>query len=87
MFIGDWFGGKTDGFYVDIGASHPFRINNTYLLYKSGWQGVTVEPIPLLGRVHKRWPSRDTLVDKADADGHAQAEAPVCSALVALGDG
>lgn len=56
---------KNDGFFVDIGASHPFRISNTYLLYRLGWCGVTVEPIPELGRLHRRWRPRDKLVAKA----------------------
>jgi FkbM family methyltransferase len=38
--------GKKDGFYVDIGANHPKKFNNTYLLYKSGWNGINIEPNP-----------------------------------------
>jgi FkbM family methyltransferase len=64
-FIHERFGRKKGGFYVDVGASHPFRLSNTFLLYKNGWRGVTVEPIPLLGRLHKRWRPQDSLVQKA----------------------
>jgi len=33
------------GNYVDIGANHPFIINNTYRLYKEyGWRGINIEP-------------------------------------------
>jgi FkbM family methyltransferase len=64
-FILNYFGRKQAGFYVDIGASHPFRLSNTYLLYQQGWRGVTVEPIPLLGHLHKRWRPQDDLVQKA----------------------
>lgn len=32
--------------YVDIGANHPIRRNNTYLLYKNGGKGILVEPNP-----------------------------------------
>jgi FkbM family methyltransferase len=56
------FAGQASGFYVDIGASHPFRISNTFQLYRRGWHGVTVEPIPALGRLHRRWRPRDTLL-------------------------
>lgn len=38
------FGEKTDGFYVDIGAHHPFRFSNTYWAYKCGWHGINIEP-------------------------------------------
>ena len=55
----------SSGFYVDIGASHPFRISNTFMLYHRGWEGLTVEPIPWLGKLHRRWRSRDILVEKA----------------------
>lgn len=34
------------GFYVDIGAHHPFRFSNTYLFYTSGWRGINIDPIP-----------------------------------------
>jgi FkbM family methyltransferase len=64
-FINARFGHKKDGFYVDVGASHPFRLSNTFLLYQNGWRGVTVEPIPLLGRLHRRWRPHDSLVQKA----------------------
>lgn len=62
LFIDKLLGGQRDGFYVDIGASHPFRISNTYKLYRRGWSGVTVEPIPTLGSLHRRWRARDTLL-------------------------
>lgn len=35
---------KDNGFYLDIGAHHPYRYSNTYLLYKNGWRGIVVEP-------------------------------------------
>lgn len=39
-------GGRTSGFYVDIGALHPMRFSNTYLFYEIGWRGLNVEPSP-----------------------------------------
>ncbi|MFH1178148.1 MAG: SAM-dependent methyltransferase, partial [bacterium] len=33
------FSGKNNGHYVDIGAHHPKRYSNTYLLHKRGWSG------------------------------------------------
>ena len=32
------------GVYVDVGAHHPYRYSNTYLLYKRGWHGVNIDP-------------------------------------------
>ncbi len=34
------------GFYIDIGAHHPYRFSNTYLLYKKGWSGINIDPSP-----------------------------------------
>jgi hypothetical protein len=64
IFISEHFGHKKGGFYVDVGASHPFRLSNTFLLYQNGWRGVTVEPIPFLANLHKKWRPQDTLVQR-----------------------
>lgn len=34
------------GFYVDVGAHHPYRISNTYLLFKKGWGGINIDANP-----------------------------------------
>ena len=34
--------------YIDIGAHHPRFINNTYLFYKKGARGISIEPDPSL---------------------------------------
>ena len=31
------------GIYIDVGCNHPIKFNNTYLLYKRGWQGINVD--------------------------------------------
>ena len=61
QFINEYFKGRK-GIYIDIGASHPFIISNTYLLYKNGWRGVTVEPIEYLHNRHKQLRPRDTAI-------------------------
>lgn len=35
---------KKNGFYVDVGANHPIKFNNTHLFYKKGWSGINIEP-------------------------------------------
>jgi FkbM family methyltransferase len=47
------------GFYVDVGANHPFRLSNTYWLYLNGWRGITIEPMPHLSRRHRRYRPND----------------------------
>ncbi len=42
----DLFKGKDNGRYVDIGAHHPYRYSNTFLLHKKGWSGVNIDPNP-----------------------------------------
>lgn len=57
-FILEYFNGKP-GTYVDVGANYPVKISNTYLLYRNGWTGLTVEPIPRLSRRHRALRPRD----------------------------
>jgi len=40
--------------YLDVGANHPDYISNTYLFYKTGSRGVTVEPNPRLYAKHRK---------------------------------
>lgn len=37
---------KTKPVYLDVGASHPFSLSNTYFFYKKGFHGICVEPDP-----------------------------------------
>ncbi|WP_419698752.1 FkbM family methyltransferase [Mucilaginibacter sp. NFX135] len=37
---------KQNGVYIDVGAHHPFRVSNTYLLYKQNWTGINIDPMP-----------------------------------------
>lgn len=68
VFVWDYFKSKTTGTYIDIGANHPFKISNTYLLYRRGWRGVTVEPIPRLWRRHQKWRPDDISLNCAISD-------------------
>jgi FkbM family methyltransferase len=34
------------GFYVDVGAHHPFRFSNTCYFYRRGWRGINIDPNP-----------------------------------------
>ena len=38
--------GANTGFYIDVGAYHPYRLSNTYLFYLNGWRGINIEPRP-----------------------------------------
>lgn len=34
---------KNKGIYIDVGCHHPFLNNHSYLLYKSGWEGINID--------------------------------------------
>lgn len=40
------FGDKRDGFFIDIGAYHPYKYSNTYFYYKRGWRGINIDAMP-----------------------------------------
>ena len=45
-FILKYFKNLDKGFYVDIGAYHPFFLSNTYLLFKKKWEGINIDINP-----------------------------------------
>jgi FkbM family methyltransferase len=46
LILGRIFAGRIKGFFVDVGAYHPFRFSNTFLLYHAGWRGINVDATP-----------------------------------------
>lgn len=44
LFIDKILNRKQNGFYIDVGANHPYRFNNTMRFYKRGWHGINIEP-------------------------------------------
>lgn len=51
---------KYKGFYVDVGAHHPYRFSNTMYFYKKGWRGINIEPSPEAMKWFKWFRRRDT---------------------------
>jgi len=47
LFIESFFLNQKIGKYVDLGAFHPMRLSNTYLLYKKGWSGTNIDLNPV----------------------------------------
>lgn len=54
---------QKNGFYVDVGAHHPFRFSNTYLLYKRGWRGINVDAMPGSMRLFRKFRPRDINIE------------------------
>jgi FkbM family methyltransferase len=46
VFLDQFFLHRQTGFYVDVGAFHPYSYSNTYLFYRRGWRGINIEPNP-----------------------------------------
>jgi len=49
------FKGRKNGYFVDVGGSHPTKMNNTYLLEINGWEGIAFEPQEHLRSL---WPTK-----------------------------
>jgi FkbM family methyltransferase len=54
------FNGKTNGFFVDVGAHHPIRLSNTYKFYLQGWKGINIDAMPGSMRLFNSIRPRDT---------------------------
>ena len=58
IFIKKFFQNKI-GTYVDIGCHHPFKLNNTYLLYKKRWDGLNIDLMKINIDLFNIWRPRD----------------------------
>ncbi len=63
LIINNYFGGKPNGFFVDVGAHHPYHYSNSFALYLRGWVGVNVEPDPRPIELFKQIRERDTTLN------------------------
>src|SRR3981189_806173 len=46
MILRRLFERQSRGFYVDIGAHHPYRFSNTCYFFRRGWAGINIDPNP-----------------------------------------
>lgn len=53
------FGKYSRGFYVDVGAHHPFRFSNTQALHMRGWKGINIDADPNAIAAFRRVRPRD----------------------------
>src|SRR5438105_12219613 len=65
LYLMRCFGGRSDGFYIDIGSGHPVYDNTSFAFYLRGWHGVTVEPNPWLARLSRAVRPRDRHIEVA----------------------
>jgi FkbM family methyltransferase len=50
-------------YYLDIGASHPIKINNTYILYENNFSGILVDANPKLIELSQKVRPRDKSIN------------------------
>jgi FkbM family methyltransferase len=62
-----YFFNQRSGFYVDIGANHPYSLSNTCYFYKRGWSGINIEPNPDFVESLKKERQRDININCAVA--------------------
>ncbi|VVB75808.1 Methyltransferase FkbM domain protein [uncultured archaeon] len=74
IILRDIFWKKDNGFYVDIGAHHPKRFSNTYLLYKKGWSGINVDADKRSIELFLRHRKRDINLNLAVSDKKRELE-------------
>ena len=63
MVLKELFADKNQGFYVDVGAHHPFRFSNTYLFYKKGWRGINIDAMPRSMELFDKFRPRDINIE------------------------
>ena len=57
-----------NGFYLEVGAHHPFRFSNTYLFYQRGWSGLCIDANPESMTFFKKFRPRDLCVEVGVSD-------------------
>lgn len=67
LILARFFEHREIGFYVDVGAHHPIRFSNTYLLYRRGWKGLNIDASPGCMARFRRLRPRDINVEAAIA--------------------
>lgn len=56
-------GGKSSGFYIDVGAGHPIADNVSFWFYERGWRGICAEPQPDLAGLYRHIRPRDEVFE------------------------
>lgn len=54
---------KEPGFFVDIGANHPYIYSNTYKFYLQGWRGINLDATPGTKKLFDALRPEDTTIE------------------------
>ncbi len=63
---------KTNGFYIDVGAHHPYRFSNTYYFYRKGWRGINIDAAPGSMKLFNKFRKRDINLEAAISNEEAE---------------
>jgi FkbM family methyltransferase len=67
-----YFNYQQTGFYVDIGAHHPQRFSNTYVLYELGWRGINIDANPASVQLFNKLRNEDINLEVAISDNNQE---------------
>ena len=71
-FVIDYFNGKENGIFIELGGLDGVRHSNTFLLeFKYGWKGLIIEPSPSLYEelsINRKVYTENFLIGKEDKD-------------------
>lgn len=59
LILQRYFEHKKVGFYIEIGAHHPFRFSNTHSFYQKGWSGINIDAAPRSMEKFNKYRERD----------------------------
>jgi FkbM family methyltransferase len=65
LILWDYFEGRPDGLFVEVGANHPTVLNNTWFFEQRGWRGILVEPLPERCRELRQVRHRSQIIEAA----------------------
>jgi FkbM family methyltransferase len=59
MILNRYLEHKENGYFIDVGAHHPWRFSNTFFFYKKGWNGINIDSMPNSMRLFKKVRPKD----------------------------
>jgi FkbM family methyltransferase len=72
VILGGYMTQKQRGFYVDIGAFHPYMLSNTFRFYRKGWSGINIDAAPGSMEAFKKLRPRDINIEAAISETSEQ---------------
>ena len=65
VLLRNMLGDVKNGFFVDVGAYHPYIFSNTFIFYNNGWQGINIDPNPATIELFDKYRPKDINIETA----------------------